>query len=64
MLKSVTGEQLSSVSQSDLEAAGSKDVIPGQIPFYQFEESELESFDPENVSTRVAKIAYPVFYHF
>ena len=52
MIKSVTGEQLTSVTDSELEAAGSKDIVPGQIPFYKFDEEELESFDPKcGVST-------------
>merc|ERR1719402_574828 len=46
MIKSVTGEQLARISKDDLET-GSPDAVPGQIPFYKFEEEELESFDPK-----------------
>jgi hypothetical protein len=48
MASAITGEGLSAVTSKDLEAAGAKETIPGQIPFYQFDESELTSFDPNS----------------
>ena len=43
MLKPVTGEKL----VTDGTGADSVDAVPGQIPFYQFDEEDLESFDPK-----------------
>ena len=43
MLKPVTGEKL----VADGTGADSVDAVPGQIPFYQFDEEDLESFDPK-----------------
>ena len=44
---SVTGEKLRPVSKDEKDSGSPTETIPGQIPFYKFDEEELEAFDPK-----------------
>ena len=46
-MNSVTGEKLRPVNNDEKDSGTPTETIPGQIPFYKFDEEELEAFDPK-----------------
>ena len=65
---SVTGEKLRPVNKDEKDSGSPTETIPGQIPFYKFDEEELEALVRKpvklvcksNVTDKTNNIVYPI----